>query len=140
MILIVVTLLSCDSDDYPYADIPSVVLNEFWSHFPDAKDVDFIKTGEDYEVDFELNGDDAGAVITPEGIVIREKKEVSFNELPGAVQQALAVFDKNKLGDIEIIQIPDDTYYQVEVKRFWVDKKMVFDKTGEENKTINFWK
>lgn len=133
------TLLSCDNDDYPYADIPSVVLNEFWSHFPDAKDVDFNKIGEDYEVDFELNGNDAGAVITAEGIVIREKKEISFDELPAAVQEALNDLEKNKPGDIEVIQLPEDTYYQIELKRFWFDKKIVFDKTGEENKTLKYW-
>src|SRR5690606_17347067 len=87
MILMGILLFSCDNDDYPHAAIPSVVLNEFWSHFPKASDVEFTKTGDDYMVDFEWNGNDAGVVIAPAGVVIKEKMEISFEELPARVKQ-----------------------------------------------------
>ena len=139
MILMGMLLFSCDNDDYPHAEIPSVVLNEFWSHFPKASDVEFAKTGDDYMVDFEWNGNDAGVVIAPAGVVIKEKMEISFEELPAGVKQALGKFRKNKIGDIEIVKINDNTFYQVEIKQFWLDKRIVLDTTGKEENKLSYW-
>jgi len=132
-------LISCDNDDYIHAQIPSVVLNEFWSHFPEASDVEFTKTGIDYEVDFKWKGNDAGVVIAPDGVGIKEKIEISYEELPAGVQHALGKYGKNKIGDVDIVKINDDNFYQVEVKQFWFDKRIVLDNSGKEDKTITYW-
>ena len=50
--------LSCDSDDYPHTEVPSVILNKFWIHFPNATDVEFTKSGEIFEVEFEYEDDE----------------------------------------------------------------------------------
>lgn len=139
MILVGLLFLSCDNDDYPYAEIPSVVLNELFAHFPNATDVDFKNTGLNYEVDFEINGKDAGALITEEGILIKEKKEVRVQEVPQEVLNSLKRFGKDKLADFEIVRSVEDSVYQVRVKRFGFDKKIVLDKTGKENKEVSFW-
>lgn len=132
MILVSMLFLSCDNDDYPHAEIPSVVLNEFHAHYPNATDIEFIKVGRDYEVDFEIDGIDAGALISSEGILIKEKKEISVEKFPLGVQKALDKLGKNKIGNPEIVKTRKDSFYQVQVKRFGLDRRVVLDRTGKE--------
>lgn len=139
MVPIGLLFLSCDNDDYPHAEIPSIVLNEFFAHFPNALDVDFEKNGLNYEVDFEINEIDRGAIISAEGILIKEKKEVQMREIPLEVQNGLEKFEKNKIGELEIVKTLNDTFYQVQLKRFGFDKKIILDKAGKENKEESFW-
>lgn len=134
-----ILFFSCDNDDYPYSGIPSIVLNEFWAHFPTATDVEFIKAGEDYEVDFEMSGKDAGAVIAHSGILVKEKQEIPFEQLPAEIQNALLEYGKDKIEDPEIIKSKDKVFYQVKIKRFLMDEKVVLDKWGK-TAPHDYWK
>src|SRR5680860_320876 len=54
-------LTSCGDDDGPDKDIaanqvPAVVRNSFQQQFPNAKDVDWELSGNEYETDFEIDG------------------------------------------------------------------------------------
>ncbi len=140
MILVSVLLLSCD-DDYPYAEVPSVILNEFWAQYADAKDAEFNPSGQDYEVDFNLNGKDHSAVIHASGNILKEKKEIEWNELPPAVQQTLEKeYGQKKIEDPEWVKIAEEILYQVEINRFFIDKKIVLNAAGEIEANRTYWK
>lgn len=139
--LVSVLLLSCDDDDYPYVEVPSVVLNEFWAQYPDAKDAEFNQTGEDHEVHFELYGKDYSAVIDASGNILKEKKEIEWKELPSKVQQTLQKeYQETKLEDPERVKLGQEMVYQVEVKGFLNDEKVVLDKDGKPIPDVNYWK
>lgn len=141
VILMNILLLSCDDDDYPYADVPSVVLNEFWAQYPDATDADFKKFGEDYEVEFEVDGNDHSAVYNTSGIILKKKKEIEWNALPLEVQKRLQEnYGQKKVEDFEWVKLGEDIFYQAEVNKFFMDEKIVLNAAGKVDTSQNFWK
>lgn len=141
VLLVSLLLLSCDSDDYPYAEVPSVVLNEFWAQYPRAQDAEFSHKVGGYEVDFELNGKDHSAVIDPSGRILKEKKEIAWKELPAKVQQALQKeYGEKKIEDPEWVKLGEEILYQVEVKRFFRDERIVLNTAGKPDPDLNYWK
>ena len=142
LVLVVGSLLySCDNDDYPFAEIPSVVLNEFKTEFPNATDIEFTSSGKNFEVDFEVGGKDSKVFIAPPGTILKEKKEISWNELPPVVRQTLKKkFGENKINDPELVKSDGTIYYQVQVNKFLFEKNVVLDKTGKEITALKYWK
>lgn len=132
---------SCDDDDYPYAEVPSVVLNEFRAQYPDAKDAVFNQNAEGYEVDFEVYEKDHSAIIGSAGNILKEKKEITWNELPPEVQATLqTLYKEKKIEDPERVKLGQEILYQVEVKRFFSDEKIVLNQAGKTDPDLNYWK
>ena len=141
LVAIGISLLSCDNDDYPYAEVPSVVLNEFWSQYPDASDAEFSELGKDYEVDFEVNKIDQAALISPSGELLKEKIEITWNDLPARVQKTLERdYGRRKIEDPEKIKVGEDIFYQVEVDRFFRNERLVMDASGNIETAMSYWK
>lgn len=139
--LVVLVLLSCNDDDYPYAEVPSVILNQFWSQYPDATDAEFNEIDSGYEVDFELSGVDHSAVFNSSGMILKEKKDIQWNELPPVVRQILQKeYGQKKIEDPEWVRTAKVNYYQVEVSRFFIDEKIVLNARGEIEENRNYWK
>ena len=82
-------VLSCNNDDYAYAEVPFVIVNQFWSQYPDATDAVFLRMDKKNEVDFEINRVEDSALMNSSGNILQEMKEIKWNELPPAVQQTL---------------------------------------------------
>ena len=141
VVLVSLVMFSCDDDDYPYAEVPSVVLNEFWTQYPDGTDADFNMVGEDYEVDFEIDGNDHSAVISTSGNILNEKKEIAWDELPPEVQQTLQKeYGEKKIEDPEWVKMGQEIYYQAEVSRFFLDKNIVLNAAGKIEPDQVYWK
>ena len=132
--------LSCDADDYPNADIPSVVLNEFRSSYPEASEVEWEQVKDLYEVDFELGGKDAKAMFQISGDILREKQDINLKALPREVIESLEKeFGKGKIEDPEMVISKDQRYYQVEISKFLFNKEMVIDEQGVNLTSVSFW-
>ena len=139
--LISLVLLSCDNDDYPYAEVPSVILNQFWSQYPDATDAEFIRIDKEYEVKFEINRVEHSAVINSSGNILQEKKDIEWKELPPAVQQTLQKeYGQKKMEDLERVKSAEENYYQAEVCRIFIDKKIVLNAGGVIEENRKYWK
>ena len=133
--------MSCDNDDYPHSEIPSVVLNEFRAEYPEASDADFSQAAENYEVDFEVKGRDYKVLINASGSILKEKKEISLNELPPKVRETLQKeFEVENIEDPEKVTTAGKVHYQAEVRRFFLNEEIALDKTGKRDKMLNYWK
>ncbi len=140
VIFLCFTLASCDNDDYPYADIPSVVLNHFWAEFPQAKEVEFREIDGKYEIEFEQEDKERKALVSLQGNLLREKIEITLKELPSAVTQSIErLFPEKDVEDFELVRAGEEIYYQVQIDRFFRDKKIVLDKFGELDSSKKFW-
>lgn len=134
-------MLSCDDDDYPFSEVPSVVLNSFRTEYPDATDAEFSKEGENYEVEFEIAGNDNAALINPSGNILKEKKEIPWDSIPAEVREKLDnEYGKKDIKDPELVRTGEEIHYQAEVERFLTDEKVVLDKTGKQDSGLDFWK
>ncbi len=131
--------ISCDNDDSPNVETPSVVLNTFQSEFPDATDVEWEKFQEDFEVEFEIENNDHTAILTSEGNLRKYKYDILISELPGPVTATIKTnYESNKIDDTEILIIDGVTYYQVEFEKTLMDEQVVFNATGEMNPDIEY--
>ena len=141
LLLLSIFLLSCDNDDYPYAEVPSVVRNAFWTQYPDAADAKFIQLDENYEVEFVIDEEDGSAVVSPSGNIIKEKREIEWNDLPAAVQQTLTeTYGQKKIENPELVRVDEENHYQVEVSRFFIDEEIVLTAAGKIDTNLNYWK
>lgn len=133
-------LVSCNDDDYPYADIPSVALNKFRSNQPDAKDVSWKKVGEDYEVDFEVGEVEMKLLISTTGDILRQKRDIDVIDLPPRVMQYLdREFGKENIEDPQSLTAGGLKYYQVEIDRLFFDKEIVIDNNGNLLESVSYW-
>lgn len=139
-VIICALLMSCNDDDYPNADIPSVALNKFRSSFPEASDVSWKKIREDYEVDFEVAHIDMKLVISTSGEIIKHKREIDNTDLPSEVKQYLnRTFENEEIEDPQMITSGEQIYYQVEIDRLLFNKKIVVDENGSLLETVSYW-
>ncbi|SHJ47753.1 PepSY-like domain-containing protein [Pseudozobellia thermophila] len=120
-------------DLYPN-QVPSVILNEFNSRFPNASDVEWEMKGALYNVEFETGWDrDHEVWYDPEGKIVRQKDEITAKELPEAVSQTIKTkFKGYRIDDVERISDKGETVYKVEVNSLLKDDwDLVLNDKGE---------
>ncbi len=139
-LLVCALFIACDNDDYPNSKVPSVVLNSFRTQFSNATDIQYNKLGEHYEIEFEIEHKDAGTILDSAGSIVKERREISWKDLPAEIQNSLdKAFGRDKIEDPEVIEAGDKVYYQVQIKRFLFDKKVVLDGQGKPDASMEYW-
>lgn len=138
-------LTSCGNDDGPDKDIaanevPAVVRNSFQQRFPNAKDVDWELSGNDYGADFEIDAVDHKALIAPEGNLVKYKYDIADTALPETVMAKIAIDHGNrKIDGSEVLKIGESTYYQVELDGEPNDQNLVFVESGEVDTDVPYY-
>jgi hypothetical protein len=131
---------ACEDDDIRNADIPSVVLNGFTEQFSNATGVEWEKKADLYEAEFEIEKVDYEAILSSDGTIVKYKYDVSYEALPEAVQASItADYDKTNIDEIELIQISETSYYQVEFDAEPNDNKIIFEESGQVTTEITTW-
>ncbi|MDF9801391.1 putative membrane protein YkoI [Catalinimonas alkaloidigena] len=124
-------LMSC-AQDINLNDIPSVVLNTFKTNFPDARDVEWEKHGDDYEVEFDHNQIDHNAYIDAMGELILYKYDIRPSELPEAVKNTIQVdFKDYQIDDAELVEKGGEKLYDVELDSNLADRQVVLTQDGQ---------
>lgn len=138
--IICLLTMACENDDYPHAEVPSVVLNEFWTEFPNATDVDFKPEEPNIKVRFKHDGRKLSALINRSGQILKQKEQISWEGLPVQIQEFLTrEFRKENIEDPELVISGDTVYYQVQVRRFLGDENLVVDRQGRLDSTRTFF-
>jgi len=131
--------VSCDNDDSPNVETPSVVLNTFQREFPDATNVEWEKFKDDFEVEFEIENNDHTAILSSDGNLLKYKYDILLSELPETVNESINTnYESNQIDDTEILIIDGVTYYQVEFEKTLMDEQVVFNAAGEVNSGIEY--
>lgn len=137
---IALVFTACEDDDMRNADIPSVVLNGFTEQFSNATGVEWEKKADLYEAEFEVEKVDHEAILSSDGTIVKYKYDVSYDALPEAVQASItADYNKANVDEIELIQISETSYYQVEFDAEPNDNKIIFEESGQVTTEITTW-
>ena len=140
VLAIAMVFTACEDDDIRNADIPSVVLNGFTEQFSNATGVEWEKKADLYEAEFEIEKVDYEAILSSDGTIVKYKYDVSYEALPEAVQASItADYDKTNIDEIELIQISETSYYQVEFDVEPNDNKIIFEESGQVTTEITTW-
>lgn len=108
--------------------------------YPKARDLDFESRKGNYEAEFEIEGDDFNVLINPLGNIISEKTEISWEALPAQVREKLDLeYGRKKIKDPELVRTGENIHFQVEVKRFLIDDKIVLDESGNRDENLSYW-
>lgn len=121
------------------ADVPSVVLNTFNLEFKNVEDVEWEKKGNNYEVEFEIQDVDHAALISAAGKLLKYKKELEINELPEHIKTSIVSTSSGKIGDLDLLVIDNNQYYQVEIDGRLTDSYIILLESGEEVKDVIYF-
>lgn len=121
------------AQDLSKREVPSVILNNFQNIFPKASDVEWEKKGTEYKVEFEIGywNNDQSAWFDSEGKLLRHKEEISKKDLPKNIyDQIQQDYKWYIISEIERITAEQKTTYQVELKSFTKEWKIIYDESG----------
>jgi len=123
---------SLHAQDIPTSQVPSVIANKFATQYPKAKDIDWERKGELYNVEFELGRNiDHEIWYDSKGVIVRHKEDIAKSSLPAAVTSKLAKdFKGYRIDDPEKITEGGKVTYKLELKSFTKDWDIVIDSQG----------
>lgn len=133
----VITLLGAWSltfaQEIPQSEVPSVIANRFQQDFPEAKDIEWERKGDFYEVEFEIGRPDKDHKIRydAQANVLRHKAEITKQDLPAEIAQILDTdYPAYRIKDIKKIVDGNTTLYTLEAKTPIEEWELVFDSQG----------
>ncbi|MGV3503543.1 MAG: PepSY-like domain-containing protein [Adhaeribacter sp.] len=132
--------LAGSSRDIPATKVPPVVKEALMAKFPQALDLEWEKTKDLFEADFEIAQVDYSVLLDASGKIIMDKKDLSSTELPASITAAIARdFSGFTVEDAEKIEKSGETLFQVELKKGKQEVKRVFAADGTLSTTVSFW-
>ncbi|RDV15686.1 hypothetical protein DXT99_08470 [Pontibacter diazotrophicus] len=137
-----VFLLSCSNDENDVVpnDVPEAVKNTLTTNFSNAMDVEWEKSGTNYEADFDVAGVDHEALIEPSGEMLMYKYDIPETELPDAVTAAISQnYSGMHIDDAERLYQGNDEFYQVDLDNSGTDVHLVFSPDGQEQTEPAYW-
>lgn len=127
------SITNISAQDIRQSEVPSVILNHFQKSFPKAADIDWEIKGNYYEVEFETGflGDDHKILYSRDGKLVRHEEEISKSNLPKTVLASIkSSFNGYRTDDIKKITESGKVIYNVELKNYSQEWKVVFDAQG----------
>lgn len=127
------SITNISAQDIRQSEVPSVILNHFQKSFPKAADIDWEIKGNYYEVEFETGflGDDHKILYSRDGKLVRHEEEISKSNLPKTVLASIKrSFNGYRTDDIKKITEDGKVIYNVELKNYSQEWKVVFDAQG----------
>ena len=122
------------AQDIHQSEVPSIILNNFQKTFPKASDIDWEIKGNLYEVEFETGflGDDHKVLYSRDGKLVRHEEKISKSNLPKTVLASIKrSFNGYRTDDIKKITEGGKVIYNVELKNYSQEWKVVFDAQGK---------
>lgn len=121
------------AQDMRQSDVPSVVVNSFKKEFPKAKDVEWEKKGDVYNVEFEigLSSSDYEAWYDADGKIIKYTQEIPNRDLPKAIKEKIkSEYKGYRVDDVKKQVENNIVTYLVEIEKKKEEMHLVFNEDG----------
>ena len=111
---------------------PTKVQDAFKAKFPTAKSVKWEQENDSvWEAEFKVEGVEYSANFSNDGVWKETEHEIKSKDLPQAVKNALATeFAGYEIEEVEMVESPDFTGYEVEIEKGEVTMEVLIDKSG----------
>lgn len=120
------SLISCGEDESAKAK------EAFSAKFPNAKNVEWERENDtEWEAEFKMDGKEYSANFSNDGTWMETEYEISKKDLPESIKAAIeATYSGAKLEEIEKVEKPDFTGYEIEIKQGESMFELVLDESG----------
>lgn len=120
------------AQDIPTNQVPSVVINQFNSDFPKAKDVDWELKNNVYNVDFEQGWNkDFEVWYAADGKQLKVEEEIAKGELPKVVINTIKKnYPSHRIDNVEKITEGNNISYKIEIENRDLEQILFIDKNG----------
>lgn len=141
LVLFAFVLSSCNDGTVPAAKVPSVVKNTFEEAYGTNSKVEWKKKAQVYEAEAELGDNkELKMQIDNTGKLLQQKADLSFTELPPAVQVYITEsFAAYNIDEVEAVQKGNRQYYQLELDGQGKDRRLVLTADGREENMLAYW-
>lgn len=113
--------------------VPQAVVDAFNKKYPKATDVEWEKDKLNYEVEFELGEIEYEATFSEDGTWLETETEIEEKDFPENVAAAFkAAHPKAKIKEIQKVETPKSTFYEIEYKKGMKKKEAFFDSEGKQ--------
>ena len=105
---------------YIYTNAPEGARNGFAQKFPDMASAGWMKeSANEWEAEFDMNGEDYAAIFTEDGTWVRTEHEIEEKDLPEKVWNLLnEKFKDYRIDEIEYVENADSsTGYNIELEK-----------------------
>jgi len=112
---------------------PTIVQDAFNAKYPNAKTVEWEQENDSvWEAEFKLEGVEYSANFSNEGVWKETEHEIKTKDLPQAVKNTLAKdFAGFEVEEIEMVESPGFTGYEIEIEKGEVTMEVRIDKAGK---------
>ena len=129
---IALATLSVNAQDLHNSEVPETVKKVITSKFPDAYDLEWEKSGENLEAEFDINRYDHSVWINATGDILQQKSEMSKTDLPGSVIRAIEnKYASYRVDDTYKIRSGENVYYKVDLENSSSEMKVYILESGE---------
>lgn len=120
-----------NAQDLSKDQVPNDVATAFENEYPQAKDVEWEKNAEYFDVEFEVDRKDYEIWYSASGEIVKLEKEVSKNDLPSNIKNAISSnYTNMHIEDAEMKTENGTTTYSVELENGNQEKTIIFDESG----------
>ncbi|GHA63115.1 Putative beta-lactamase-inhibitor-like, PepSY-like [Pontibacter akesuensis] len=136
------TLFACDKEDQDLAPdkVPAEVKASLVKTFTNAINFEWEKKEANYEVDFDMNTVEYSALFTASGEMLMHKYDITATELPEEVKTVITQhYTDYRIDDAEVVDKAGTRYYQVDLKKDNMEKRVVLAADGQEQAQISYW-
>lgn len=135
--LLALVSFAANAQDLSNSEVPNEVKSAFDKAYSGASDVEWEKSADNFNVEFDLDRMDYEIWYSAAGKVLKMEQEVKENDLPASVKNALkSNYSGFKIEDAEMRKEGNTTTYKVELDKGNEEKDVLFDEAG---KVINEW-
>lgn len=107
---------SIQAQDIPSSKVPEAVKNALMKIHSNAKGIEWEKTGESYNVEYEIGRKDHELWISPEGEILRHKEDISSSNLPQSIKNKIkSEYKGYRIEDAEKLTVKNQVFYKIEL-------------------------
>lgn len=118
--------------DLKDSEVPTAVKNTLSKNYNAAQHIEWEKKGVFYQAEFRMNRRDIEVLLDEKGNIIKIYEEISSDELPQKVQQAIqSKYAGYRISDVDKITKDGSVLYKVELEHGEHDVDVYFNDAGE---------
>jgi hypothetical protein len=108
---------SIQAQGIPSSEVPEAVKNAFMKTHSNAKDIEWERKGEYYNVEYEIGRNNHELWISSEGQILRHKEDISSSDLPRRIKEKIkSDYRSYRIDDAEKLTAGNQVFYKIELE------------------------